>query len=119
MSVVDQYLEDKRKHDIEPLQALIDEVKLATGIELELHPSYTPGLRQADNLYVDYKLHEKRAWVDRIFNLVVCETQYGRDPDGRWSFRPDVAQQIKFEILNFWNGERTDRSCTRYFPGPQ
>jgi hypothetical protein len=119
VDVVDQYLENGRKHDIEPLEALKCEVDLAGGIELELHPSYTPGLRRADNLYVDYKLHERRARVDRIFNLLVCETEYVRDSHGRWSFYPEVAKQIRFEILNFWNGERTDSTCTMYIPGPR
>ncbi len=43
MNVVDQHLENQRKHDIEPMEALIAQIKSTTGIELGLHPSYTQG----------------------------------------------------------------------------
>src|SRR5579863_1533452 len=83
--VVDQHLANQHRHDIEPLEAVIAEFKLATGIGLELHPSYTPGLRRADNLFVDYKLHQREAGVDRILSLLICETEYTRHASGRWS----------------------------------
>jgi hypothetical protein len=116
VNVVDQHLENQRLHDIEPLEALIAEFKSATAIGLELHPSYTPGLRRADSLYVDYKLHERSAAVDRILNLLIYETEYTKDSSGRWIFHPGAAEQIRFEILNFWNGEITDRVRTKYIP---
>jgi hypothetical protein len=98
------------------LVGLLADFKSATGIELELHPSYPPGRRRADNLYVDYKLHERGAPVDRILNLLVCETEYVRDSDGRWRFYPEIAERIRLEILKFWSGERNDRTCIRYIP---
>jgi len=116
VGIVDRHIENQREHDIEPLEALLHEFKSATGIELELHPSYTAGLRRADNLYVDYKLHERGAAVDRILNVLVAETQYARLPSGRWTFHPDAAAQIGFEILDFWKSGRTDRVTTKYIP---
>lgn len=119
MNIVDQHLENQRKHYIEPMEALIAQFKSATGIGLELDPSYTQGLRRDDNLYVDYKLHERGSAVVRVLNLLIYETEYTPDSSGNLRFDPDTAEEIRVEILNFWNGETTEPVRTQYIPAKQ
>jgi hypothetical protein len=94
-------------------------MRSATGIEIELHPSYTPGLRSAYNLYVGYKLREKSSADDRMLNVLIEESEYVQDGNGNWRFRPETAEIITSEILDFWNGERTDPVRTKYIPEKQ
>ena len=116
MNVIEQHFENQRKHDIVPMKTLLAELKARTNIGLELDPSYTQGLRGRDNLYVDYKLHERGSAAVRILNLLIQETEYTRDSSGSCRFHPDTAEQVKVEILNFWNGETTDPVRTKLIP---
>lgn len=54
--------------------------------------------------------------VERILNLLIYETEYALDSSGHWRFYPDTAEEIRVEILNFSDGETTDRVRRKYIP---
>jgi len=117
VDAVKHYLEEQRRHYAIPMDALLAELKSATGLEMKFHPGYTPGLRRAGSLHVGYKLHERGS--DRILILLIHEFEYIANSSGNWSFRSDTAEEIRFEILNFWNGETTDPVGKKYIPAQQ
>jgi hypothetical protein len=95
----------KTVDNVEAMKELLAELNAESSLALELHPSWSPIILDANSLDVGYKLHEKGATPDRIMSLIVDRFNFA--PDGK--FTADAGRQIRARIMAFWDGKRTDQ----------
>jgi len=90
---------------VEAMNDLLAEINTTGNLDLELHPSFSSTILDANTDNIGYKLHQKRANPDRIVSLVV--SPFAFDNTGR--LKTEARDRIKAEIEKFWDGKRTDR----------
>jgi hypothetical protein len=91
--------------NVEAMKHLLTELNQERTLSLELHPFWSPIILDANTLDVGYKIHQKRGMPDRIISMIVDPFNFAADGN----FTPDARRQIKAEILEFWDGNRSDR----------
>jgi hypothetical protein len=96
--------ETKTVDNVEAMKDLLAELNSEHSLDLELHPFWSPVILDANSLDVGYKLHQKRATPDRIMSLIVDPFNFGTDGN----FTTAARSQIKAEIIEFWDGQRTE-----------
>jgi hypothetical protein len=111
--------EDYRRQYNLSTEALLSELKSATGREIEIHPCFGPPQQEVDSLYTGHKLHHKNSRESRTLILLIGEFEYVQDAHGNWSFTPQAYEPIKREIESFWDGRNTTRLWVRYIPAKQ
>jgi len=89
---------------VESIREVIAEVNSEENLEIELHPSWSPVILDANSLDIGYKLHEKNAKPDRVMSLIVDLFNFDR----HGKINPASSQAIKRAIAEFWDGKRTD-----------
>jgi len=87
------------------MKEILAELNAEQGSAVELHPSWSPVILDANTLDVGYKLHQKRAKPDRIMSLIVDPFSFSADG----SFTAAATTRIKAVVIEFWDGRRTDR----------
>ena len=108
-SVITDCLKERLKasktlDNVEAMKDVLAELNAERTLALELHPFWSPIILDANTLDIGYKLHQKRATPDRIMSLIVDPFNFASDGN----FTADARRQIKAEIIEFWDGRRTD-----------
>jgi hypothetical protein len=118
MDVIDSYRTEQDQHYVRPMENLLSKLNSATGRGIEFHPVYSPALRTGSSLYVGYKLRDKTSRPDRVLELLIGESEYVKDPFGRWGFSSDKLRLIMSEIERFFNGVGPDTYRATSIPCP-
>jgi hypothetical protein len=106
-SVIIGHLEERleRVDEVRAIDTLLVEINSAHDLDIERHPAWSPIILAADSLNIGYKLHSKRDSPSRVMSLVVQPLNF----DSRGHLNSETRKRITQKVLEFWDGENSER----------